>query len=55
MNEEEAARLFASMGGKARAKKLSKKRRVDIARSGGLARSKKALSNTRPNNPPASR
>jgi hypothetical protein len=41
MNEKEAARLFASMGGKARAKKLSKKRRVEIARAGGEARSKK--------------
>jgi hypothetical protein len=41
MNASEAARLFASMGGKARAKKLSKERCVEIARSGGLARSKK--------------
>jgi len=38
MNENEAARLFASMGGKARAKKLSKKRRLEIARSGGNAK-----------------
>jgi hypothetical protein len=28
MNEKEAAGLFASMGGKARARKLSKKRRM---------------------------
>ena len=34
MNENEAARIFARMGGKARAKKLSKKRRVEIARLG---------------------
>jgi hypothetical protein len=40
MTEKEAALLFASMGGKARAKKLSKKRRVEIARAGGRARSK---------------
>jgi hypothetical protein len=40
MNEKDAARLFASMGGKARAKKLSKKRRAEIARAGGLARAK---------------
>jgi len=40
MNEKDAARLFASMGGKARAKKLPKSRRVEIARAGGLARSK---------------
>jgi general stress protein YciG len=39
MNEKESARLFASMGGKARAKKLSKKRRVEIARAGGQAKS----------------
>jgi hypothetical protein len=44
MNEGEAARLFASMGGKARARKLSKQRRVEIARSGGVARSKKNAS-----------
>jgi hypothetical protein len=41
MNEKEAARLFASMGGKARAKKLPKERRVEIARAGGHARWKK--------------
>lgn len=32
---------FSSRGGKARAKKLSKKRRSEIARMGGLARIKK--------------
>ena len=32
---------FQSAGGKARAKKLSKKRRVEIARSGARARWKK--------------
>jgi hypothetical protein len=38
MNEKEAARIFASMGGKSRARMLSKKRRQEIARQGGLAR-----------------
>jgi general stress protein YciG len=38
MNEKEAARVFASMGGKARAKKLSKARRSEIARKGGEAK-----------------
>jgi len=33
MDEKEAARLFASIGGKASAKKLSKKRRSEIARN----------------------
>ena len=33
MNEKEAARIFASMGGRARAKKLSKRRRLEIARA----------------------
>jgi hypothetical protein len=32
---------FRSAGGKARAKKLSKKRRQEIARAGGLARAAK--------------
>ena len=40
MNEKEAARIFARMGGKARATKLSKERRVEIARSGGQAKAK---------------
>lgn len=38
MNEQEAARVFASMGGRARAKKLSKKRRAQIASKGGKAK-----------------
>ena len=38
MNEKDAARIFASMGGKARAKKLSKARRSEIARLGGKAK-----------------
>lgn len=38
MNEKEAARIFASMGGKARAKKLSRERRSEIARQGGKAK-----------------
>jgi hypothetical protein len=38
MNENDAARIFASMGGKARASKLSKKRRREIARLGGKAK-----------------
>lgn len=41
MNENEAARIFASMGGKARAKKLSRKRRREIAMLGVEARRKK--------------
>jgi hypothetical protein len=41
MNEREAARIFASMGGKARAKKLSKSRRREIAMLGVEARRKK--------------
>jgi hypothetical protein len=46
MNEKEAARLFASMGGKGRAKKLSKKRRVEIARQGGNAKAAKRRNHT---------
>jgi hypothetical protein len=38
MNENDAARIFASMGGKARAKKLSKARRSEIASKGGKAK-----------------
>jgi hypothetical protein len=52
MDHKDAARLFASMGGKARASKLSKQERSEIARKGGLARAdrykrarKKALRN----------
>jgi hypothetical protein len=44
MKENEAARIFASMGGKARAKKLSKKRRLEIASSGGKAKAAKRVS-----------
>jgi hypothetical protein len=43
MNEMEAARIFASMGGRARARKLSKKRRVEIARQGGRAKAANAI------------
>jgi hypothetical protein len=43
MNEKEAARLFSSMGGKARARKLSKARRREIAMMGVEARHKKRL------------
>jgi general stress protein YciG len=38
MEEKEAARIFASLGGRARAKKLSKKRRSEIAKEGGKAK-----------------
>jgi len=38
MDEMQAARIFASLGGKARAKKLSKKRRAEIASTGGKAK-----------------
>jgi hypothetical protein len=38
MDEKQAARIFARMGGKARAKKLSKKRRIEIASLGGKAK-----------------
>jgi hypothetical protein len=38
MDRKEAARIFASMGGKARAKKLSKTRRAEIASTGGKAK-----------------
>jgi general stress protein YciG len=40
MDEEEAkaAHVFASMGGRARAKKLSQERRSEIARQGGKAK-----------------
>jgi hypothetical protein len=38
MNEKQAARIFATLGGKARAKKLSKKRRAEIAGKGGKAK-----------------
>jgi hypothetical protein len=38
MKKNDVARIFASIGGKARAKKLSAKRRREIARSGGLAK-----------------
>jgi hypothetical protein len=41
MNEKEAVRIFASLGGKARAKKLSRKRRAEIARQGGNAKAAK--------------
>jgi len=41
MNEKEALRIFASMGGKARAKKLSKKRRSEIAKLAVTAREAK--------------
>jgi general stress protein YciG len=41
MNEKEAARIFASLGGKARAKKLSRERRAEIARQGGKAKAAK--------------
>ena len=43
MDINEAARLFASMGGKARAQKLSKERRRQIAMMGVEARRKKRL------------
>jgi hypothetical protein len=42
MDEHEAARIFASMGGKARAKKLSKRHRSEIARDAVNARWAKA-------------
>jgi hypothetical protein len=48
MNEKEAARLFASMGGRARAKKLSKKRRREIAMLGVQARREKRGTNNKP-------
>jgi hypothetical protein len=38
MTKSEAARISASLGGKARAKKLSKIRRSEIARQGGKAK-----------------
>jgi hypothetical protein len=38
---EQLCRYFASMGGKARAKKLSKKRRSEIAAMGAAARHRK--------------
>ena len=41
MDHREAARIFASLGGKARAKKLSKKRRYEIAMLGVQARRRK--------------
>jgi hypothetical protein len=41
MNEKEAARVFASVGGKARAIKLSRRRRREIAMLGVEARRKK--------------
>lgn len=41
MNEKEAARIFAGMGGRARAKKLSKKRRSEIAKLAVAAREAK--------------
>ena len=41
MNHNEAVRIFASMGGKARAKMLSKKCRREIAMLGVEARRKK--------------
>jgi hypothetical protein len=41
MDEKEAARVFASLGGKARAKKLSKAQRSEIARLGGKAKGKR--------------
>lgn len=43
MDINEAARMFASMGGKARAKKLSKARRRQIAMMGVEARRKKRI------------
>jgi hypothetical protein len=43
MELNEAARIFASMGGKARARKLSKTRRRQIAMMGVAARRKKRL------------
>jgi len=45
MNEKDAARIFASMGGKARAKTLSKKRRREIAMLGVQARRRKRFRN----------
>jgi hypothetical protein len=41
MSEKEAARIFASMGGKARAKKLTKKQRVEHAKKMVAAREAK--------------
>jgi hypothetical protein len=41
MNEKEAARIFASIGGKARAKTLCKKRRSEIAKLAVTAREAK--------------
>jgi hypothetical protein len=43
MNEKEAARIFASMGGNARAKKLSKRRRSEIASQGGKAKAARRM------------
>lgn len=40
MNSKMTLAEFQSKGGKARAKKLSKKRRIEIARMGGKARKK---------------
>lgn len=39
--EREALRAFATKGGNARAAKLSRKRRIEIARMGGKARAAK--------------
>ena len=38
--------LLGSLGGKARAKKLTPERRKEIARMGGLARRKKPVDNS---------
>lgn len=40
MKKELTVKEFASLGGRARAKKLSKKRRKEIAKMGGLAKKK---------------
>lgn len=46
MKKQLTLKDFQSMGGKARAKKLSKKRRIEIAKMGSTARNKNRLLST---------